>query len=76
MAIFKAEQWETLRLVLNRASGFNVNSMSGFQPRDARLKSTQILSRATRGSRFCPFVELTLRNEAEHETKDVMFNFI
>jgi hypothetical protein len=36
-----------------------VNSSSGFQPRDARLKSTKIVSRATRGSRFYPFVELT-----------------
>jgi hypothetical protein len=37
----------------------NVNSSSGFQPRDARLKSTKIVSRASRGSRFYPFVELT-----------------
>jgi hypothetical protein len=40
----------------------NVNSRSGFQPRVARLKSTKIVSRATRGSRFYPFVELTLLN--------------
>jgi hypothetical protein len=31
-----------------------------YQPRVARLKSTQIVSRASRGSRFYPFVELTL----------------
>jgi hypothetical protein len=35
--------------------------MSGFQPRGARLKSTKIVSRAPRGSRFYPFVELTLK---------------
>jgi hypothetical protein len=34
--------------------------MSGFQPRGARLKSTKIVSRAPRGSRFYTFVELTL----------------
>jgi hypothetical protein len=39
----------------------NVNSSSGFQPRDARLKSAKIVSRATRGSQFYPFVELTLK---------------
>ena len=39
---------------------FNVNSRSGFQPHDARLKYTKIVSRASRGSRFYSFVELTL----------------
>jgi hypothetical protein len=39
-----------------------VNSRRGFQPRVARLKSTKIVNRASRGSRFYPFVELTLKN--------------
>jgi hypothetical protein len=43
---------------------FNVNSRSGFQPRDARLKSTKIVNRASRGSRFYLFVELTLSLES------------
>jgi hypothetical protein len=37
----------------------NVNSRSGFQPRDARLKSTKIVSCASHNSQFYPFVELT-----------------